>query len=114
MFHQNLKYITPDAYLLTAKRYALKNNYNPDNLEFSKNPKYKLSYTHNNKVVNFGNAEYNDYILYQYLEKNKIVEKGYAKQRRDLYLKRATNIKGNWKNNKYSPNNLAQYVLWDK
>ena len=32
--------------------------------------------------------------------------------RRNAYLKRATNIKGNWKDNKYSPNNLAINILW--
>lgn len=32
--------------------------------------------------------------------------------RRKRYLARAMNIKGNWKNNKYSPNNLSINVLW--
>jgi hypothetical protein len=33
-------------------------------------------------------------------------------KRRDRYLKRASNIKGDWKRNKYSPNNLSINVLW--
>jgi len=33
-------------------------------------------------------------------------------ERRQQYLSRATNIKGNWKKNKYSPNNLAINILW--
>ena len=33
-------------------------------------------------------------------------------ERRQDYLSRATKIKGNWKNNKYSPNNLAINILW--
>ena len=32
--------------------------------------------------------------------------------RRQNYLKRASNIKGNWKNDKYSPNNLSINILW--
>lgn len=32
--------------------------------------------------------------------------------RRKNYLLRATNIKGNWKLNPYSPNNLAIHILW--
>jgi hypothetical protein len=33
-------------------------------------------------------------------------------ERRRLYLARATKIKGNWKSNPYSPNNLAINILW--
>ena len=33
-------------------------------------------------------------------------------ERRKDYRRRAENIKGNWKNNKYSPNNLAINILW--
>jgi hypothetical protein len=32
--------------------------------------------------------------------------------RRRNYLKRASNIKGNWKDNPYSKNNLAIHLLW--
>ena len=34
------------------------------------------------------------------------------KDRQQNYLKRSSNIKGNWKNNKYSPNNLSMNILW--
>jgi hypothetical protein len=34
------------------------------------------------------------------------------KKRRESYLKRATKIRGNWRNDKYSPNNLAIHLLW--
>lgn len=33
-------------------------------------------------------------------------------ERRRRYLARATKIKGIWKNNKYSPNNLSIHLLW--
>jgi hypothetical protein len=32
--------------------------------------------------------------------------------RRQRYLKRANGIKGDWRNNKYSANNLAIHLLW--
>ena len=32
--------------------------------------------------------------------------------RRERYLKRAMNIKGDWKNNKYSSNNMSIALLW--
>lgn len=33
-------------------------------------------------------------------------------QRRERYLKRAQGIRGNWRNDKYSANNLAINLLW--
>jgi 2-phospho-L-lactate transferase/gluconeogenesis factor (CofD/UPF0052 family) len=35
-----------------------------------------------------------------------------SKDRQRLYRLRAENIKGNWKKNKYSPNNLSIHILW--
>ena len=32
--------------------------------------------------------------------------------RKKNYLLRSGNIKGNWKNNPYSPNNLSRNILW--
>jgi hypothetical protein len=52
------------------------------------------------KRVHFGNINYEDFLKHQSL------------QRRSSYISRATNIRGDWKNNKYSPNNLAIHVLW--
>ena len=52
------------------------------------------------KTVHFGQKGYSDFTQHQ------------NQQRRDNYLARATGIKGNWKNNKYSPNNLAINLLW--
>ena len=34
-------------------------------------------------------------------------------KRLNNYLSRATKIKGNWKKDKYSPNNLAINLLWN-
>jgi len=36
-----------------------------------------------------------------------------SEQQRQNYLKRACGIKGNWRNDKYSPNNLAINLLWN-
>lgn len=35
-------------------------------------------------------------------------------ERRKRYLARATKIKGNWKDNPYSPNNISIHLLWEK
>ena len=52
------------------------------------------------KMVHFGNINYEDFSKHMDL------------QRRSSYISRATNIRGDWKRNKYSPNNLAINVLW--
>jgi len=54
-----------------------------------------------NKYVHFGDKRYKDFT-----QDNK------NKDRQQNYLKRSGNIKGNWKNNKYSPNNLSMNILW--
>jgi len=53
-----------------------------------------------NKYVHFGDSRYEDFTQHK------------NKDRQQNYLKRSSNIKGNWKNNKYSPNNLSMNILW--
>ena len=55
----------------------------------------------NNKWVHFGQLGYSDFTKYPHDE-----------DRRRLYLARATKIKGNWKENIYSPNMLSIVLLW--
>jgi hypothetical protein len=65
-----------------------------------KNKKYMIYDPINNKWVHFGQMGYQDFTRHENLI------------RRDRYLKRATKIKGNWKNNIYSPNFLSIFLLW--
>jgi hypothetical protein len=65
-----------------------------------KDKKYRILDPRLKKWVDFGQMEYEDFTRHQ------------DEERRQNYLKRATNIKGNWKKNKYSPNNLAINILW--
>jgi hypothetical protein len=104
--------MNPKNYLKIAKTYAKNNNYNPNSLSFSLKPNFKLQYQHNDKTIYFGAPQNKDFIIYQHLENNNEVEKGTAEKHRKNYLKRATAILGNWKNNKYSKNNLAIHILW--
>lgn len=62
--------------------------------------KYRIYDPVNNKWVDFGQMGYEDFTKHK------------DEERRKRYLKRATNIKGEWKDNKYSPNNLSIYILW--
>ena len=52
------------------------------------------------KFIHFGAMGYSDFT--KHLDEN----------RRRLYLARATKIKGNWKSDKFSPNNLSIHLLW--
>ena len=54
-----------------------------------------------NKFVHFGSLAYGDFTKHQ------------DKQRQKNYIVRAMNIKGNWKSNRFSPNNLSLYLPWN-
>jgi len=70
-------------------------------LMLSPDPEKKyMIITPDKRIVNFGQMEYQDYT------------KHLDPIRRKAYLARATAIKGDWKKNKYSANNLAMHVLW--
>ena len=66
---------------------------------FNKNKKYSIIDPYG-KIINFGQIGYQDFTKHQNIE------------RRNNYLRRTENMKGNWKNNKYSPNNLSRNILW--
>jgi hypothetical protein len=79
------KYLGPKATLYRSK---------------TKNKKYAIIDPKNNKLVNFGEMGYEDYTKHK------------DKSRRKNYLRRSSKIKGTWKKNKYSANNLSRHVLW--
>lgn len=54
----------------------------------------------NNKWVHFGQLDYEDFTHHLSLV------------RRHNYLTRTANMRGNWKDNKYSANNLSRNILW--
>jgi hypothetical protein len=68
----------------------------------ARNPvkKYSIFDPIHKKWVNFGQLGYEDYT------------KHHDKKRRKNYLTRTKSMRGNWKNNKYSANNLSREILW--
>ena len=68
-------------------------------LSTKKEKKYMVV-TPDGKIVHFGQMGYEDYTKHK------------NKTRRKNYLRRSRGIKGNWKKNKYSPNNLSIHLLW--
>jgi hypothetical protein len=76
-------------------------------IQLSTNPKYKLMIQHENKLIHFGSRANSDFILYMLNG-----EKEKAMKMRNAYLKRTEKIKGNWKENDYSKNNLSRRIIW--
>ena len=109
---QELEY-PPKKYLAKVRARAKKAGYDPKKLSFCVDGVHKLQIeTPDGKMVQFGRVGYGDFHIWSFLERNGKVEKGEAKKRRKAYLKRASAIKGDWKDNKYSANNLAIKILW--
>jgi hypothetical protein len=79
------EYLGKDAMLFTSPK---------------KDKKYRIYDPVKCKWVDFGAMGYEDFTKHQ------------DEERRQNYLSRALKIKGNWKNNAYSPNNLAIHILW--
>lgn len=67
---------------------------------FKKNKKYMIYNPNKNHFIHFGQIPYEDYTKHQNTE------------RRRRYLKRTENMRGDWINDPYSPNNLSRNILW--
>lgn len=94
---------------MIANKKASKQNYKKFNfgkVYFSDKPAKKLMIRNGDDTVYFGNSRYNDFIIYSLLDDPN------ADDHRRRYLARATKIKGNWKDNNYSPNTLSICILW--
>jgi hypothetical protein len=65
-----------------------------------KDKKFMVYDDNNRKWVHFGQMGYEDFTRHR------------DPIRRERYRKRAFNIKGNWRDNPYSPNNLSINILW--
>jgi len=103
----------PFGYEKEVKRVAKRAGYDPKAIQTATDGKHKFIYnTPDGKRVPFGREGMGDFIIYTLLEKNKKVPEGTAAKHRDNYLARATKIKGFWREDKYSANNLAIRILW--
>jgi len=73
------------------------------NISSRKDKKYMIYNPNKNKWVHFGSFSppMEDFTKHKNLK------------RRENYLKRSENIKGDWKDDLYSPNELSRILLWD-
>jgi len=97
-YNELIKYSDPKKVLKNAIHF-----YGPDvyiDVSTRKDKKYMIFDDVNKKMVHFGQMGYQDFT------------KTKNKNKQALYLARATKIKGNWKENPFSPNNLSINLLW--
>jgi len=93
-----LEYSNPTIVFKKARKYLGKDV--KIELSKNKNKKYMVFNPNTEKWINFGQMGYEDFTKH----KDPI--------RRHNYLTRTANMKGNWKDNPYSPNNLSRNILW--
>lgn len=96
------------AYLRDVKAKAKAYGLDPKKLKFADDGIHKLDYD----GVKFGRLGYGDFLLWKHEEKEGRVQKGFSLQKRKVFHNSHEKIKGNWKSNKVSPNNLALHILW--
>jgi predicted ATPase len=91
-------YSNPDIVFKKAKVY-LGNN---ASIKLSDKPekKYMIYNPIKNKWIYFGQMGYEDFT------------KHHDQLRRQRYLKRTENMRGDWRDDPYSPNNLSRNILW--
>lgn len=114
-FRKQLKQIgfTPEAYLKVAREIADEEGYDGRALEFSDDDEHKLMiYDDEGSPRRFGRVGYDDYILWSKKEALGLVPGGYAEMKRRVFNRSHSKIKGDWKSDKFSPNNLALRLLW--
>ena len=103
----------PDAYLRIARQRAKDAGLPYKLLGFADDEEHKLAIPNaDGKMVKFGRTGYGDFILWSDAEARGEVEKGYAKKKRQTFQKSHRAIKGDWKKDPFSPNNLALKILW--
>ena len=90
-------YSNPDVVFKRLKEYAPELDLY---ISTRKDKKYYIINPRTKQKVYFGQMNYEDFTKHN------------DPIRRENYLKRSAGIKGDWKSDKYSPNNLARNLLW--
>jgi hypothetical protein len=114
-FRRQLKQIgmTPFEYLKTARERAKEAGYDQRALEFSDDDEHKLMiWDDEGKSRHFGRVGYNDFIIWSFLEKKGEVKPGFARTKQNVFQKSHSKIRGDWKSDPYSANNLALRINW--
>jgi len=105
--------LVPSSYLRIARQRAKDAGLPYKLLGFADDGEHKLAIPDGDgKMVKFGAVGYGDFILWSDAEARGEVPPGYAKQKQRTFQKSHRAMKGDWKKDPFSPNNLALKVLW--
>ena len=100
-----------DELLKLVRHIAKSYNYKPSDISYADDGKYKFKIYNDGRYIKFGKYGMMDFLLYIINSNNDDDFKNAFKRRR-LYLKRSSKIKGDWKDDDFSKNNLSRRILW--
>lgn len=101
------------SYLKEAQRKAKEHGLPYKLLGFASDGEHKLAIPDSEgRVVAFGKVGYGDHLIYTHQEESGKVPHGTAEKKKNTFQRSHQKIKGDWKSNPFSPNNLALNVLW--
>lgn len=105
--------LSREEYLKRARASAKRHGLPYKLLGYADDNKHKLQIPDpDGKIIRFGRKGYGDFIIWSALEASGKVAKGMAEKKKYVFHKSHSKIKGDWRQNAFSPNNLALKVLW--
>jgi hypothetical protein len=105
--------IDPSDYLKEAQERAKEAGLPYKLLGFADDGDHKLSIPNaDGQMRKFGKVGYRDFLIWSHLEKAQKVPKGSSDAKKKAFQRSHSAIKGDWKSDPFSPNNLALKILW--
>ena len=107
--------LSPSVYLKKAQKKAKDAGYGKGAklLGFASDGVHKLAMPNEDgKLITFGRVGYGDSLIWAHLESLGKVPQGTASKKINVFQKSHSQIRGDWKSDPFSPNNLALKVLW--
>ena len=105
--------LSREEYLSRVRDKAKSEGYPYKLLGYADDDKHKFQIPNaEGKIIRFGRKGYGDFHIWSALEASGKVEKGYAENKRKVFQNSHNKIKGRWRSDLFSPNNLALKILW--
>ena len=104
---------SPMTYIRDVRRKAKEAGYDPSRVGFADDGTHKLEvHTPDGRTVKFGRVGYGDHLIWTHLEERGEAPEGVAEMKRRVFRKSHSAIRGRWRSDRFSPNNLALAILW--
>lgn len=103
----------PEDYLRDVRKKAKDAGYDPKAVSLATNGEHKVEiHTPDGRTVRFGRVGYGDHLMWSHKEGRGDVPKGTADRKRKVFRISHSAIRGKWRSDRFSPNNLALALLW--